>query len=462
MVRDVHVITRDTFSRISKIWVDRGTSVGDADQRRRVLRVLIMPGNELVGSRTLQAAFITAAAVASRCFPHALVAADAEALARAASPFRPELSLRDELLALGVPVTRDLNQSKQQRLLFGTVPAEEGDLQITFDGWIARVGPSEASCRLPERERMPIAGVLAGAQAVAELFFRMAGIHPEAATRIVARSLWRPDLDSCDPEAVGPRLEQLPSEYWISGLGHLGQAFCWVIGLLPFAFRPGVKIVLNDFDAVVEANVETGLLTRVSDVGRLKTRVVASWLEERRFATRLVERAFDEHMRRQRDDPRLALFGFDGTGPRWAIEAPGFGHVIDCGVGGTSDNFDAIATSTFPHPSLSAASVWKEDDPEDRFNRARRLADGNEFYREYARQHRCGEIELAGASVAVPFVGAAAASFALAEAARAVNGGVRIGSGVIRLASMSSDGFRLVPSGYDAAHAPAIRAQPTS
>jgi hypothetical protein len=456
------VITRDTFSRISKVWIDRGTSFGNADQRRRLLRVHLMPGDEIVGSRTLQAAFITAAAVASRCFPNAVLAADGETLARTPSPFRRELSLHDEVSALGVPVTRDLNQSERQRLLFGTVPAEEGDLQVTFDGWIAAVGPSNASFRLPERERAPIAGVLAGAQAVAELFFRMAGIHPEAATRIVARSLWRPDLDSCAPSAVGPRLEQLPSEYWISGLGHLGQAFCWVIGLLPFSSRPEVKIVLNDFDIVVEANVETGLLTRASDVGRLKTRVVASWLEERRFATRLVERAFDEHMRKHRDEPRLALFGFDGTGPRWAIEAAGFGHVIDCGVGGTADNFDTIATFTFPHPSLSAASVWKEDRSGDRFGRARRLAQGNAFYREHARQHRCGELELAGTSVAVPFVGAAAASFALAEAARATNGGVRIGSGMIRLASTSIDVFRLVPSGYDAASALMIRVQATS
>jgi hypothetical protein len=456
------MITRDTLSRISKVWIDNGTSLGDADQRRRCLRVLLVPGSEIVGSRTLQAAFITAAAVASRCFPDSVVAANAETLARTKSPFRLELSLRDELSALGVSTTRDLKLSERQRLLFGSAPAEEGDLQVTFDGWVAAVGPSESAFRLPERERTPLSGVLAGAQAVAELFFRVARIHPEAGTRVVARSLWRPDLDSKDPDAQGPQPEQLPSEYWISGLGHLGQAFCWVIGLLPFESRPEVKIVLNDFDVVVEANVETGLLTRVSDVGRLKTRVVAGWLEERRFATRLIERAFDEHMKRQQDEPHLALFGFDGTGPRWAIESPGFGHVIDCGVGGTADNFDTIATFTFPHPSLSAASVWKEEGSGDRFDRARRLAQGNAFYREHARQHRCGELELAGTSVAVPFVGAAAASFALAEAARATNGGVRVGSGLIRLASTSNDAFRLVPSGYDATNAPMIRVQLTS
>jgi hypothetical protein len=264
-------------------------------------------------------------------------------------------------------------------LLFGSAAAKSADdLQVSFDGWIAAVGPVERFGRLSERERSPLAGVLGGAQAVAELFFALTGIHVEASLRVVARSLWRPDLDVLNPQGVGPTMDYLPAEFWIAGLGHLGQAYCWTIGLLPFADRERVHIILNDFDRVVEANVETGLLTRNTDVNRLKTRVVANWLEQRGFETNLVERAFDEHLRRQDRDPRLALFGFDGNGPRWAIEAPGFEYVIDSGIGGTRESFDSIATFTFPHPSLRAATLWPSGVmPEERRKRAHRLAVSN-------------------------------------------------------------------------------------
>lgn len=442
------MVTQDTFSRISKVWVDSGSSLEGADIRRRTVRVGLACGEEIRGSGTLQGAFITAAATAARCFPGSVEFENPELLEKTPSPFRQDRrTLADELRDLGLAAS-DRGGQVTRRLLFGSAAATSGDdLQVSFDGWIAAVGPVERFERLSERERSPLAGVLGGAQAVAELFFAVAGIHPEASLRVVARSLWRPDLDVSNPEGVGPTMDYLPAEFWISGLGHLGQTYCWTIGLLPFSNRGRVHIVLNDFDRVVEANVETGLLTRRTDINRLKTRVVADWLEERGFRTNLVERAFDEYLRRQDRDPRLALFGFDGTGPRWAIESPGFHYVIDTGVGGTRESFDTIAMFTFPHPSLKASNVWPHAEGRERHDRAQRLAASNAFYQEFGRTHRCGEVELAGTSVAVPFVGAASASFALAEACRSLLSGVRIGSGTVRLATPAADLFRCVPDG---------------
>jgi hypothetical protein len=432
------MVTPDTFSRISKVWIDSGSSLVDANIRRRAVQVRLACGEEIRGSRTLQAAFITAAATAGRCFPGSVELENPELLQQTPSPFeRNSRSLWDELHDLGLLGGSDARNRIGRRLLFGSAAAISGsDLRVSFDGWIAAVGPVERFERLTERERSPLAGVLGGAQAVAELFFAAVGVHAEAALRVVARSLWRPDLDISNPQGVGPTMDYLPAEFWISGLGHLGQAYCWTIGLLPFSDRAGIHIVLNDFDRVVEANIETGLLTRRTSINRLKTRVVAEWLEERGFETNVVERAFDEHFRRQESEPRLALFGFDGNGPRWTIESPGFEYVIDTGVGGAHDSFDTIATFTFPHPSLKAATLWPSNAPhEERAKRVRRLAVSNAFYQEFGRTHRCGEIELAGTSVAVPFVGAAAASLALAEACRSVLGGIKIGSAVARLST---------------------------
>jgi hypothetical protein len=455
------MVTQDTFSRISKVLVDSGSSLEEADSRRRTGRIELACGEEIRGSRTLQAAFITAAATAGRCFPGSVEVENPEVLEKTPSPFgQDNQSLWDEVRDLGLTVV-SADARVTRRLLFGSAAVTGGDdLRVSFDGWIAAVGPAERFDRLGERERSPLAGVLSGAQAVAELFFSLTGIHAEASLRVVARSLWRPDLDVLNPEGVGPTMDYLPAEFWISGLGHLGQAYGWTIGLLPFSARERVHIVLNDFDRVVEANVETGLLTRHSDINRLKTRIVANWLEERGFETKLVERAFDEHLRRQDRDPRLALFGFDGNGPRWATESPGFEYVIDTGLGGARENFDTIATFTFPHPSLTAATLWPSGAlPEERGKRGRQLAASNAFYQDFGRTHRCGEIELAGTSVAVPFVGAAAASFTLAEAVRSLLGGIRMGSSVTRLSTPSGDVFRPIA---EPKSAPLIRAEPAT
>lgn len=455
------MVTADTFSRVSKVWVDHGSSLEEAQLRRRALRVALACGDEIRGSRTLQAAFLTAVATATRCFPGAVALENAALLERTPS-LSPgvQRTLLDDVRELGLPATEAYDcVIETRRILFGSVPAHDSDLQVTFDGWIGAVGPAAHLSRLSERERTPLAGVLSGAQAVAELFFAVSEAHPEASFRVVARSLWRPDLGKSEPDAVGPLMDYVPAEFWISGLGHLGQAYCWTIGLLPFSDCERVHIALNDFDRVVDANVETGLLTRRTDVGRRKTRVVAQWLENRGFATTLVERAFDEHVRRQERDPRLALFGFDGTGPRAAIESPGFPYVIDTGVGGTRDSYDSIATFTFPHPSLKAATIWAHGESDEHAERAQRLAQSNAFYQRFRRLKGCGEIELAGTAISVPFVGAAAAAFALAEAGRAVLGGPRVGSGVVRLATPSADVLRVLQDDHGGSNAVLLRAQ---
>jgi hypothetical protein len=74
-------------------------------------------------------------------------------------------------------------------------------IRVTFDGWIANVGPAATTSALPEREYCALAGVLAGAIAVSELFSSFAAISIEATRRTVGLSLWRPDLDISNPMA---------------------------------------------------------------------------------------------------------------------------------------------------------------------------------------------------------------------------------------------------------------------
>ncbi len=74
--------------------------------------------------------------------------------------------------------------------------------------------------RLPEREYFATSGVLAASLAMSELFASFAGISLQATRRVVALSLWRPELDVGVPDALGIPVEYLPRNAWVLGAGH--------------------------------------------------------------------------------------------------------------------------------------------------------------------------------------------------------------------------------------------------
>jgi hypothetical protein len=337
-----------------------------------------------------------------------------------------------------------------KKVIFGTRPDAADGLQATFDGWAVAVAPANQQLRLAERDGCVLAGVTAGALVVSELFLTFGRVVPEATYRAVGLSLWRPDLAFNDAGATGPELEFLPAEFWSLGLGHLGQGYLWSLGFLPFADPPGVNLILNDFDRIVTANVETGMLTHARNVGALKTRVAAGWLRRRGFDPKLVERRFDAQYRRHDDEPRLALCGFDGPGPRDCLDITGFERVVECGLGDRFDNFHSMLMHTLPIAGTTAQELWPAATPAlpggPRF--AETLARKNRIYRAYDEKHVCGAVEIAGKGVAVPFVGAVAGSLVVAETLRMLHGGESFESIDLRLASPDTLIARHAPHNY--------------
>ncbi len=76
-----------------------------------------------------------------------------------------------------------------------------------------------------------------------------------------------PDLDWRTAEA-GPPMQYLPAALWLLGLGHLGQAYAWTSGMLPYAVPGDVCLGLVDFDRIVKGNTATQLLTTDHDIDR--------------------------------------------------------------------------------------------------------------------------------------------------------------------------------------------------
>lgn len=422
-INDMHL------SRISKLFVDRDdVDVQEAFARRQQHAVALVCGPGVQHSYTLQLAVVTAARIAARCFPGAVRVLLASEIAESSLLISPSLnrSLGAEVAEIeGAELLTDVSHREQhgRAVLFGDAAATAGALRVTFDGWVAMVGPADRLEPQAERELCALAGVLSASLAISELFLAFAGINIEAGHRVLGLSLWRPDLRTSDPLALGVQVEFLPSSLWLLGLGHLGNAYLWSLANMPYADPTAVEIFLDDADRVETENEETGLLFNRSHRDLLKTRVCSNWLEVRGFRTRLIERYLDSHFRCRLDEPQLALCGFDSNPSRRDLQTARFRRVVESGLGGTASNFDTISMHTLPNPrpaeelwpDLSEAEKMKEAETRDHL--ATKTA-----YSSLA-VDRCGRALLAGKAVAVPFVGTTAAAFVIAEVLRVLHGG---------------------------------------
>jgi hypothetical protein len=266
---------------------------------------------------------------------------------------------------------------------------------------------------------MALAPMLAAALAVNEAFLFASGQSAVAGRRTIGLSVWNPTA-SCDWLAAGdePPLTLLPTNLWLIGLGHLGQAYLWALGLLPFANPEEVRLVLQDVDIITPSTESTSILTDASMVKHKKTRAMATWAEHRGFTTAIHERLFDASFRRQEDEPAVALCGLDNGLGRQALDQVGFDFVVEAGLGRGHRDFRAVRLHTLPG-SRPAAQIWRsERDDEQVSDRP-----AYEHMLKRGELDRCGVTLLAGKAVGAPFVGATAATLAIAEILRLLHGG---------------------------------------
>jgi hypothetical protein len=467
-VEPLMTATLDTYNRIGKLFVDRDQLLPElAQEKLGRLRVRVACGPNVGESITLRVALLTAANIASRCLPGGLTVSwhSAAGDSEVSIPWPIRCSLKEAVATVAPNVVFDnssVGDGSVPVVVFGDAPTPAGSVRATFDGWSLLVGPSEYTPRLDETDRCSLVGVALGALAIAEVFFRLANVNVESTCRQVGFSLWRPDLHwgSVEGRALDMRLRFLPNELWALGLGHLGQSYLWALGFLPFSDPGHVLLVLNDHDRIVPANHDTGLLTFGKQVGLRKTRVALRWLEGLGFDPNLVERRFDEGTKVQPDEPHVALGGFDGSGPRHLLSDSGFCYIVDAGLGGTASNFDCITIRTLPHPSVTSRELWPADVfRQQHEERTKQLAAENEAYAELGRRMACGHVELAGCSIAVPFVGGIAAALVLSEVCRSLHQGERYEVLHLSLAGPEMIAARRMEDGYRDSNSPRFRYQ---
>ena len=419
------IVEPNELHRLVKLALDTGEaeSLEEAQSLFRSYRLGIVAGGTTAHSATLQAAVLTAVNTGRRCFLGGVYVEgvlDVPLLI----PLGRCRTLGEAILGLGGIVT-GCPTGIPLIVMGGDSPLTvnaEFVVRATFDGWCGGVVPVESGIRLPERQECIPSGILAGALGVAEAFQFVRGGNAAVGRRDVGLSLWQPEkeVNWLDTREPGPTLERLPASAWIIGLGHLGQAFLWTLGLLPYAVPKEVNLVLQDFDDLVEANDSTSVLTTPALVGQKKTRAMASWCESRGFRTSIVERRFAADFRVSGDEPSVALCGVDNALARADLEDVGFCRIIEAGLGAGTREYLSFQTHTLP-ASRTARHRWGTHG---QAHDADTLAH-NPAYRAMAQRgiDDCGITMLAGRTVGASFVGTVTATVVIAELMRMAVGG---------------------------------------
>ncbi|MEO5925674.1 MAG: thiamine biosynthesis protein ThiF [Bryobacteraceae bacterium] len=414
--------TAESLHRLVKEAIDSGaaSTIGEAQQMFRTFRLGIEINEGEAQSATHQAALLTAVALSRRVFlggvivscprptPLAVPLPLARTLGEAVTQLGGTLgepSIDDPLLTIGGP-------PKLQYRRF--------NVRTVYSGWCGGVVPANSDFTFPSRDTVPLAPMLAAALAVNEAFSFVRTGSSAAGRQPVGLSLWNPSPRSdwmVDSERE-PILAYLPASLWVVGLGHLGQAFLWGLGLLPYPSSAQLELVLQDIDIITPSSESTSVLSEASLIGRRKTRAMSAWAEQRGFTTKIVERCFDPHFIRRSDEPSVAFCGVDNALARQALDQVGFDFIVEAGLGRGYQDFRAMRLHTLPGP-LAASSIWRNGDrsegTESRPGYQKLLADGD--------LDQCGVTLLAGKAVGAPFVGSIAACLALSEILRLLHGG---------------------------------------
>lgn len=433
-MNDLH---RDTLHRTLKLELDenRASSLEEAEAlaRRHVLQVVV--GRGVAESMTRQALLVTILNTGPRAFiGDVRVCILDDALLSIA--WHRDLRVSAAIERYQASIVETLDDSYPTIVIGETHGDANGSVVLhpTWDGWSAGIVRSEAK-RLPEAQEFTLAGVLAGALAVSEAFQHIRG-SVTAGHRDFGWSLWDLRSDWRHQSARGPRRFYLPESLWLAGLGHLGQAYAWVLGLLPYTSHSDLHLALQDADRLVVANkatsllVDAGALPDAAELGEKKTRLAARRLEELGVTTTLIERLLDKHTVRQDGEPFAVLGGFDDPAPRRLLESLGFARAFDAGLGRGPRGYLGIMIHSFPS-QFDAATAFPE--------RAGPVASQSELPEAYGRllrelveggmtpeQARCGVVdEIAGRSVAASFVGTVAACLIAAEILRDLYGASR-------------------------------------
>ena len=428
-------LTEDNLNRLALGIIEKnGCSYSDALKILGSFKLYVKCGEAIRRSISLQAALLTVVNTGKRAFLGGVNVAMPDDVASIIQwPFSGTLNAA--VTDLGAAIVSEAEIGNNFSIHLGLQASiDDNSIEVICNGWVGGISNGIDKANLNQDVDFALGGVLGGAIAVSAVFMRQTHINPSACDNSTGISLWRPDLIWTSKETQGPQLKYLPKKAWLLGLGHLGQAYSWTLGLMPYSKPEDFKPLLQDFDRITDGNYSAGLLTDKQSTKPRKTRHCAKWLEAFGFEVTITERKYDSNTVRTNEEPYLALCGFDNAKSRLPLEGSGFDLVVESAIGNGVSDFDSIITHTFPGANKKPSDIWV-DETDDKINQV--LLDAMQ---KEVKKEECGVLvtNLASKAMSASFVGAVASALVISEVLRALHGGVRFESIVVRLRSLQN------------------------
>ncbi len=375
------------------------------------MTLTIILGDEILNNINLQSGLSGVINSAKRAFKGGIQIVNAESYGNLKLPGYINSTLRD-LINDGTVSSIDFTAVKSPTICIGCTSYKKGQIELKANSWQGGIVPFGHEAQLSKSGNFVLAGNFAAGMAVAYCFMHEIGILREL-NQPIGLSLWRPDLFWLDEKAIGPDIHYLPDKYWLVGLGHLGQAFQWV--MTQFPKRESVEVTLQDFDRIDEANYSAGLISEKSLAGQKKTRVSSVFLEAHGYQTRIIERAFDKTIQfSSEEDPAIVLCGVDNAKARREMDQEAFPMFIDSGLGGSLATFDSMSIQNFKFKKRTTDD-FKEAQYETILGAVEKIEVEIE-------KSGCGI--LSRKAISSSFIGLINASLVLSEVVRAFNSGM--------------------------------------
>lgn len=296
-------------------------------------------------------------------------------------------------------------------------------IRAVFDGWRGGIIPYEqANPFQKSKSKIPLGAIFSAGLAVYECF----RFHNEEGSAIGhmprGLSLWNLRktnwTDPCSTEIQD--IEHL-SPIWFCGLGHLGQAYIWILGHLSISpeLKLANQITLQDGDKASISNLSTSLLTTNDNIGVTKTHICNDWLSQRGFQN-IVD--ISSHLTADSKinfSKSQVVCGFDNKMARRQVALKKPCLMIDGGIGGKPDDFQCISMTVLPS-DIDPKKRWAGNNGN---NFAGELPESLKLLEKNGVLDKCGLLTLNGKAVGFPFVGTVAGAIIVAELIKRNNNG---------------------------------------
>lgn len=387
----------------------KNISVDEAEDLLLRSTIVLEAGDEIKRSYTLQVAFLTCYNAGARIFKGGVFCEIPEDIPNLTDIIGETFNeVLDSLFSL---LPNQMLSSSYPKILFGKSPQKVNEVEVVCSGWQGGLNfcDSEKFILNNSYTKVPLGGALASSYALFWAFNRTFSMTEDLWSESFGYSLWDNSLESDwnESKGEGPVEIRLPSKVWIVGLGHLGQAYLWILSLL--SGNKNVEMLLQDYDVLGKENLGAQLLSFAPQIGFYKTRICSEFIEKVGFKSRILEKKFNgaDQQDTSLKDFEVLITGLDNLASRREINPDRFKICLDGATNGKVLNFDSFTLKNLKFSEKKPSEIWKED------NSIKGEIFHDNLFRMVEEKGGCGILTNIG--ISTPFVGVFGGAILVAE-----------------------------------------------